>query len=110
MADRQLTVITDEYSAAGSVVNSPIPVPRQSPWRRWATLLLLLIAILWLANYGVAFVVRHTGLQKRLTDRLAAGVPDARRQLLVSVSAETTVVIASKGISSSSATIWRYAV
>ncbi len=72
MADRPLTVITDEYSAAGPVVNSSIPAPRQSPWRQWATLLLLLIAILWLANYGVAFVVRHTGLQKKLTDRLAA--------------------------------------
>jgi hypothetical protein len=44
--------------------------PRRRSWTRWPRRIVLLLIILWLADFGVSLLIRHTRLQRRLTGRL----------------------------------------
>jgi uncharacterized protein involved in outer membrane biogenesis len=73
LADRPLSVVTDEYAAASaSAVTPSIPPSKRSRWARAIKWILLLAGCLWLADYGVALFIQHTELRTKLTERLAA--------------------------------------
>ncbi len=44
--------------------------PRWRAWSRWVKLFIALLIFLWLADFGVSLLIRHTRLQRRLTARL----------------------------------------
>jgi hypothetical protein len=44
--------------------------PRRRRWARWPKYLLLFLILLWLVDFGVSLLIRHTRLQKRVTARL----------------------------------------
>jgi hypothetical protein len=46
------------------------PAAYQPAWRRWGKRLLLLLILIWVAEHGLTLVIRHTGLQRRITARL----------------------------------------
>lgn len=73
MGYRPLSLITDEDPAATSSTGTSDALPlKRGPWSRRAKWLLLVVACLWLLDSGVSLLIHHTGLQKKLTDRLAA--------------------------------------
>jgi hypothetical protein len=41
-------------------------------WRRWANIIALFLAVLWIANITISLAIRHTSLQRRITARLDA--------------------------------------
>ena len=41
-------------------------------WRRWANIVALFLALLWIANIAISLAIRHTSLQSRITARLGA--------------------------------------
>ena len=41
-------------------------------WRRWANIIALFLAALWIANITISLAIRHTSLQRRITARLDA--------------------------------------
>src|SRR5580658_5685744 len=43
--------------------------PRRS-WTRWPRWIVLLLILLWLGDFGVSLLIRHTRLQRKLTARL----------------------------------------
>ncbi|MFZ0523738.1 MAG: AsmA family protein [Candidatus Acidiferrales bacterium] len=45
------------------------PSPRRR-WTRWPKYFLLFLIFLWVADFGISLLIRHTRLQKRLTARL----------------------------------------
>jgi hypothetical protein len=45
------------------------PTQRRS-WTRWPRWIVLLLILLWLADFGVSLLIRHTRLQRKLTARL----------------------------------------
>ena len=44
--------------------------PRRRSWTRWPRWIVLLLMLLWLGDFGVSLLIRHTLLQRRLTGRL----------------------------------------
>jgi hypothetical protein len=44
--------------------------PRRRSWIRWPRWIVLVLILLWLADFGVSLLIRHTRLQRRLTARL----------------------------------------
>jgi AsmA-like C-terminal region len=44
--------------------------PRRRSWTRWPRRIALLLVLLWVADFGVSLLIRHTRLQRRLTGRL----------------------------------------
>jgi hypothetical protein len=44
--------------------------PRRHSWTRWPRWIVFFLVFLWLADFGVSLLIRHTGLQRRLTARL----------------------------------------
>ena len=44
--------------------------PRRHCWTRWPRWIVFFLVFLWLADFGVSLLIRHTGLQRRLTARL----------------------------------------
>jgi len=44
--------------------------PRRRSWNRWARWIFFLLILLWLADFGVSLLIRHTRLQRRMTARL----------------------------------------
>jgi hypothetical protein len=44
--------------------------PRRRSWARWPRWIVLVLVLLWLADFGVSLLIRHTRLQRRLTGRL----------------------------------------
>jgi hypothetical protein len=44
--------------------------PRRRSWTRWLRWIFLLLVLLWLADFGVSLLIRHTRLQRKLTARL----------------------------------------
>jgi hypothetical protein len=44
--------------------------PRRRPWTHWPRWIVLLLILLWVADFGVSLLIRHTRLQRRLTARL----------------------------------------
>jgi hypothetical protein len=45
---------------------------RQSAWKRWPKLILLLVIFFWLADTGISLLIRHSLLQRKITARLEA--------------------------------------
>jgi hypothetical protein len=55
------------------VLHTPPPEsapPRCRSWTRWPRWIVLFLIFLWLADFGVSLLIRHTRLQRRLTARL----------------------------------------
>ncbi len=50
--------------------NSVESAPRRRRWTRWPKYLLLFLIFLWIVDFGISLLIRHTRLQKRLTARL----------------------------------------
>ncbi len=44
--------------------------PRCGPWTRWPRWIIVALVLLWIADFGVSLLIRHTRLQRRLTGRL----------------------------------------
>src|SRR6204780_3448708 len=44
--------------------------PRRRSWTRWPRWIVFFVVFLWLADFGVSLLIRHTRLQRRLTARL----------------------------------------
>jgi hypothetical protein len=44
--------------------------PRRRSWTRWLRWIVFVLVFLWLADFGVSLLIRHTRLQRRLTARL----------------------------------------
>jgi hypothetical protein len=44
--------------------------PRRRSWTRWPRWIVFFLVFLWLADFGVSLLIRHTRLQRRLTARL----------------------------------------
>jgi AsmA-like protein len=44
--------------------------PRRRSWSRWLRWLVALLVLLWLADFGVSLLIRHTRLQRKLTAKL----------------------------------------
>jgi hypothetical protein len=44
--------------------------PRRHSWSRWLKSLVALLVLLWLADFSVSLLIRHTRLQRRLTAKL----------------------------------------
>jgi hypothetical protein len=44
--------------------------PRRRSWTRWPRWIVFVLVFLWLADFGVSLLIRHTRLQRRLTARL----------------------------------------
>jgi hypothetical protein len=44
--------------------------PRRRSWTRWPRWIVFFLIFLWLADFGVSLLIRHTRLQRRLTGRL----------------------------------------
>jgi hypothetical protein len=44
--------------------------PRRRSWTRWPRWIALVLIFLWVADFGVSLLIRHTRLQRRLTGRL----------------------------------------
>jgi hypothetical protein len=73
VADQPLSVIADEYPATTASVGVADGLPlKRGPGGRWAKWLLLLIFGLWVMDAGLSLLIHHTGLQRKLTARLAA--------------------------------------
>jgi AsmA-like C-terminal region len=45
-------------------------VPRPRRWTRWPKYVLLFVVFLWVADVGISLLIRHTRLQRKLTERL----------------------------------------
>jgi hypothetical protein len=43
---------------------------RESAWKRWPKLILLLVAFFWVADTGISLLIRHSRLQRKITARL----------------------------------------
>ncbi|HUJ30180.1 MAG TPA: AsmA-like C-terminal region-containing protein [Candidatus Acidoferrum sp.] len=61
------TALSDPIAPA----EPPIAAPRAG-WRRWPKAILVLLAVLWLADAGISLLIQHTALKRRLTSRLEA--------------------------------------
>lgn len=48
-----------------------VPPPRR-PWIRWLKWLAVLLALLWLASFAISLLIRHSPLQRKLTEHLEA--------------------------------------
>jgi AsmA-like C-terminal region/AsmA family len=48
------------------------PAVARPRWRRWANIVALFLALLWIANIAISLAIRHTSLQSRITARLGA--------------------------------------
>ena len=44
--------------------------PRPRRWTRWPKYVLYFVILLWIVDFGISLLIRHTRLQKRLTARL----------------------------------------
>jgi AsmA-like C-terminal region len=44
--------------------------PRRRSWTRWPRWIVLLLILLWLADFGASLLIRHTRMQRKLTARL----------------------------------------
>jgi hypothetical protein len=44
--------------------------PRRRSWTRWPRWIVLVLIFLWVADFGMSLLIRHTRLQRRLTGRL----------------------------------------
>ncbi len=57
-----------------NVLHTPPPLAsaplRRRSWTRWPRWIVLFLIFLWLADFGVSLLIRHTRLQRRLTARL----------------------------------------
>ena len=48
------------------------PPPRRRAWIRWLKWLAVLVALLWLASFGISLLIRHSPLQRKFTAHLEA--------------------------------------
>jgi uncharacterized protein involved in outer membrane biogenesis len=61
--------LTETIVRAKPVEPAAVARPR---WRRWANIVALFLAALWIANITISLAIQHTSLQRRITARLDA--------------------------------------